>query len=98
MAARGGLDGGDGRPEEGTSGIPLGPCGAGSAVVEALERGVRGIDEVAAGEDIGLAGNVLAVVITTAVIIIVLFHWRHFCWRMPALLVTRGDWRGESLG
>ncbi len=25
MAARGGLDGGDGRPEVGTSGIPLGP-------------------------------------------------------------------------
>jgi hypothetical protein len=98
MAARGGLEGGDGSPVEGTSGIPLGPCGAGSAVVEALERGVRGIDEVAAGEDIGLAGNVLAVVITTAVIIIVLFHWRHFCWRVPALPVTWGDWRGESLG
>lgn len=27
IAARGGLDGGDGRPEIGTSGIPLGPCG-----------------------------------------------------------------------
>lgn len=26
MAARGGLDGGDGSPEIGTSGIPLGPC------------------------------------------------------------------------
>lgn len=82
IAARGGLDGGDGSPVEGTSGIPLGPCDARSAVVEALERGGRGVDEVAAGEDVGLAvsggGNFLAVVITTTVIITGLFHWRHF--------------------
>lgn len=82
IAARGGLDGGDGSPVEGTSGIPLGPCDPGSAVVEALERGDRGVDEVAAGEDVGLAvsggGNFLAVVITTTVIITGLFHWRHF--------------------
>jgi len=39
IAARGGLDGGDGRPEIGTSGIPLGPCSPGSAVVETLQRG-----------------------------------------------------------
>lgn len=77
MAARGGLEGGDGSPVEGTSGIPLGPCDGGSAVVEPLERGGRRVDEVAAGEDVGLAGNVLAVVITTTVIV-VLFHWRHF--------------------
>ena len=77
MAARGGLDGGEGRPVEGTSGIPLGPCDARSAVVQPLERGGRRVDEVAAGEDIGLAGgNLLAVVITTTVVIAV-FHGRH---------------------
>lgn len=88
MAARGGLEGGDGSPVEGTSGIPLGPCNAGSAVVEPLERGVQRVDEVAAGEDVGLAGSVLAVVITTTVIIIALFHGRHCCWRMPPWLVV----------
>jgi len=98
MAARGGLEGGDGSPVEGTSGIPLGPCDAGSAVVEALERGDRSVDEIAAGEDIGLAGNVLAVMITTAVIIIVLFHGRHFCWRMPALPVIWGELAWRELG
>lgn len=94
MAARGGLEGGDGSPVEGTSGIPLGPCDAGSAVVEALQRGIRGIDDVAAGEDFGPAGGVLAIVITTGVIIIV-FRGRHFCLRMPALLVILGDWYGK---
>lgn len=82
MAARGGLDGGDGSPVEGTSGIPLGPCGPRSAVVEAGERSGRGVDEVAAGEDVGLAvssggGNFLAVAIITPTVI-TLFHWRHF--------------------
>jgi len=85
MAARGGLEGGDGSPVEGTSGIPLGPCSAGSAVVEPLERGDRRIDEVAAGEDVGLSGNLLAIMITT-VIVIDVFHGRHFfCW-MPLWL------------
>jgi hypothetical protein len=63
MAARGGLVGGDGRPEIGTSGIPLGPCSHGSAVVHALQRGRR-VDEVATGEDIGLARHSLAVATT----------------------------------
>lgn len=75
-AARGGLEGGDGSPVEGTSGIPLSPCGARSAVVEALQRSGRRVDQVAAGEDIGLANNALAG-FTTTVIITVLFHWRH---------------------
>lgn len=67
MAARGGLDGGDGSPVEGTSGIPLGPCETRSAVVKALQgRGGR-VGHVAAGEDIGLTDNVLAI-ITTGVI------------------------------
>lgn len=89
MAARGGLEGGDGSPVEGTSGIPLGPCDAGSAVVEALQRGIRCIDDVAAGEDFSLAGGVLAIMITTGVIIIV-FRGRHCCLRMPALPVVLG--------
>ena len=42
-------------------------CDAGSAVVEALQ-GAGGVDEVATGEHIGLAGNVLAVVTTTVII------------------------------
>lgn len=85
IAARGGLDGGDGRPEIGTSGIPLGPCSPGSAVVEALQRGRR-VDEVATGEDINLTGYCLAVVTTTTTVIIV-FHWRHFCRSNPGLLI-----------
>ena len=105
-AARGGLDGGDGKPEIGTSGIPLGPyvgtmsvvyydtiiwiriggkkgkrrgkrrtCGPGSAVVETLQRGRR-VDDVAAGEDVNLTGNYLAI-ITTTIRITLVFHWRH---------------------
>ena len=46
-----------------TSGIPLGPCSQGSAVVEALQRGRR-VDGVAAGEDIGLTDQGLAVATT----------------------------------
>jgi hypothetical protein len=63
IAARGGLDGGEGNPEMGTSGIPLGPCSQGSAVVEALER-AGGVDDIAGGENVGLAGHVLAVITT----------------------------------
>ena len=77
MAARGGLEGGDGSPVEGTSGIPLCPCGARSAVVQALKRGGRGVDDVAAGEDVGLSGHVLARVITTTTMIGIGFHGRH---------------------
>lgn len=85
-AARGGLDGGDGSPVEGTSGIPLGPCEARSAVVEALELGPGIVgNKVAAGEDVdslhlvvGSRGDdVLAVVITTTTKEVILFHWRH---------------------
>lgn len=78
MAPRGGLEGGDGRPVEGTSGIPLGPRHARSAVMESLQGRGRGINNVAAGKNIGLADNTLAI-LTTAVIIIVGFHWRHDC-------------------
>lgn len=63
MAARGGLDGGDGIPETATSGIPLGPCGHRSAVMEALQRRRR-VDDVATGEDIDLTSRGLAVVTT----------------------------------
>lgn len=89
MAARGGLEGGDGRPEEGTSGIPLDPGSPGSAVVQALER-ARGVDEVAAGKDVGRADDVLAVI--TTVIIHGIFHGRHF------ELVGRGGCLGTGLG
>jgi len=60
-AARGGLVGGEGSPEEGTSGIPLGPCSPGSAVVEALEVRAR-VDNVAGGKDIDPLDSVLAVI------------------------------------
>jgi len=62
-AARGGLVGGEGTPEEGTSGIPLGPCDPGSAVVEAVDVG-DSVNDVAGGKDIDSLGNVLAVAIT----------------------------------
>lgn len=92
IAARGGLEGGDGSPVEGTSGIPLGPCETGSAVVESLERGSRRVDEVAAGEDVGLTGNVLAVVITTTKIITGVSHGRHFCSRVIESSVRMVGW------
>ena len=57
MAARGGLDGGEGRPEEGTSGIPLCPGRQRSAVVKALELRGRFINHVAAGKDVNGAGR-----------------------------------------
>jgi hypothetical protein len=79
MAARGGLDGGDGSPVEGTSGIPLGPGGARSAVVETLQARGRRVDDVGTGEDAGLTGGGVLAITTTTVIIIVLFHWRHCC-------------------
>lgn len=73
-AARGGLEGGEGRPEEGTSGIPLGPCDPRSAVVEALE--VRGrVNDVAGGKDIDTGSQVLAII--TTVIYTLVTHWRH---------------------
>lgn len=73
-AARGGLVGGEGRPEEGTSGIPLGPGGPGSAVVEALEGGNR-VDKVAGGKDVDLVDSVLAVITTP--ITGLHTNWRH---------------------
>lgn len=72
-AARGGLVGGEGRPEEGTSGIPLGPGNPRSAVVEALEVGNR-VDDVAGGKDVDLL-NDLAVITTT--IDVLISHGRH---------------------
>jgi len=73
-AARGGLEGGEGNPEMGTSGIPLGPGNPGSAVVKALEGSLR-VDDVATGEDVDLGGQDLAVTTTTGIGIV--FHWRH---------------------
>jgi hypothetical protein len=72
-AARGGLVGGEGRPEEGTSGIPLGPGNPGSAVMETLEVGNR-VDDVARGKDVDLL-NDLAVITTK--IIVLISHGRH---------------------
>ena len=54
-------------------------CGPGSAVVETLQRGRR-VDDVAAGEDVNLTGNYLAI-ITTTIRITLVFHWRH-CFRL----------------
>jgi len=62
-AARGGLDGGEGRPEVGTSGIPLRPCDPRSAVVEALEVGPRA-DNVAGGKDVDTGSQLLAIITT----------------------------------
>jgi len=68
-AARGGLVGGEGNPEVGTSGIPLRPCSPGSAVVGALELGSR-VDNVAGGKDVDSGNSVLAVNTTTIQILI----------------------------
>lgn len=76
-AARGGLDGGEGRPEEGTSGIPLRPCDPRSAVVEALEVGGR-VNNVAGGKDVDTGSQLLAII--TTVIYTLVTHWRHCCW------------------
>lgn len=73
-AARGGLVGGEGIPEEGTSGIPLGPCDPRSAVVKALEVSRR-VDNVARGKDVDMLDNGLAVITTTIDGLIP--HWRH---------------------
>lgn len=66
-AARGGLDGGEGMPEEGTSGIPLCPVRPGSGVVESLQHR-RTIDNVSGGEDNRISAGHLAATITTRVI------------------------------
>lgn len=82
-AARGGLDGGDGNPEEPTSGIPLCPCtvvsrqlrvrGEGTRTAGAgsgvMEAGEtgRGVYDVRTGEDAGLAAYELAIAITRMV-------------------------------
>lgn len=76
-AARGGLDGGEGRPEEGTSGIPLRPCDPRSAVVEALEVGGR-VNNVAGGKDVDTGSQLLAII--TTVIYTLVTHWRHCYW------------------
>lgn len=53
-------------------------CGPGSAVVETAKSRGR-VDDVAAGKDIGLTDNGLAIKITTTVITL-LSHWRHCDW------------------
>ena len=87
-AARGGLVGGDGRPEEGTSGIPLGPCGPGSAIMNALEAGGV-VDDVAGGKNVDLLDSVLAVVITTPITVLIQ-NLRH-CYSCSGLVLIR--WR-----
>lgn len=67
-AARGGLEGGDGYPEP-TSGIPLGPAGPGSGVVEA-RKASRRINAVGGGENVGL-GYIPAITITTGMTTVV---------------------------
>jgi hypothetical protein len=99
MAARGGLDGGDGSPEEGTSGIPLCPANAGSAVVETLQGRDR-VDEVAAGKDADIAVDGLAIIITTTILLV--FHWRH-CYRGSSFVLkisrfARGEEGAEMVG
>lgn len=86
-AARGGLDGGEGSPEEGTSGIPLCPGDPSSGVMESL-NGAVGVGQVATGKDAGHAGggSRLATVIIT-IIFTEIFHWRH-CER----LLEVSDW------
>jgi len=66
-AARGGLDGGDGNPEEGTSGAPLCPVRARSGVVKALQHGRR-VNHIAAGEDIHSVRDSLAIAIITTIV------------------------------
>lgn len=51
LAARGGLDGGDGIPEL-TSGTPPGPGRRGSGVMEALKAGGRRVYGIAASADV----------------------------------------------
>jgi len=84
-AARGGLDGGEGIPEgvPRTSGKPLGPAGPGSGVVETSQTGRR-VDDIAAGEDIGLTDDSLAVSITRTTGILV-SGGRHFARFLPGL-------------
>lgn len=55
---------------------------SGSAVVEASQRRGGRVDHVAAGKDIGLAANVLAI-ITTRLTLTGLFHGRHCCGSLP---------------
>jgi len=86
MAARGGLDGGEGSPWSlRTSGTPLGPAGAGSGVMEASETR-RGIYNVGRGENVGLASNNLAMAITTTVIV-VFYCWATLCWIFATVAV-----------
>ena len=75
-AARGGLDGGDMDPER-TSGIPLCPASTGSGVMESGKTSGT-INDIAAGEDVGLSANYLTatITITTAV-----FHTLSHCSR-----------------
>jgi len=82
-AARGGLDGGDSQGFSRASGIPLCPAGAGSGVMESLDHR-RGVDGVAAGEDIDRTADDLAITITTTTITLV-FTGRHCNSVLPRL-------------
>lgn len=80
-AARGGLEGGDSQGFPRTSGKPLCPAGAGSGVMKSSQTR-RGIDYVAAGEDVGLTD--LAIAITT-ITMTVGFTGRHCFQFLPRL-------------
>lgn len=65
-AARGGLEGGEGRLPR-ASGKPLCPASAGSGVVKAGQAR-RSVDDIAAGENVGLTEDILAITITTVTV------------------------------
>jgi len=64
LAARGGLEGGDGIPEL-TSGTPPGPGRRGSGVMEAVKAGSSGVYGVAASADIARGRVRMNATITT---------------------------------
>lgn len=91
-AARGGLVGGEGRPEEGTSGIPLGPCKE-SATCDGFDErrrertcnpGSAVVEALEVGDrvdDVARGKDIdllgNGLAVITTVIQILGFHWRH---------------------
>jgi len=73
-AARGGLDGGEGSPEIGTSGIPLAPVHACRGVVKAFKR--HRVDNITRGDNIRT--DSLAATTTDATNAVARFAGRHF--------------------